>query len=302
VSTTSDNARVVVPADFAESIAGLAGDAGRAWIESLPATVEDLCARWGLSVDGEPMHGYLGLIVPALRSAERCVLKISWADESTAHETAALAAWNGRGAVRLLEADPLHRAMLLERLDSSRHLADLPIGEAIRVAAGLIRRLSVPGPAGLPRLPDVARDLAESIPARWESLGRPIPARLIDAASGRCRALGPAAGDLLVNWDLHYENVLAGEREPWLAIDPKALVGDPEYGIAQLLWTRLGDIEASGGLDRHFSALVAGADLDPALARGWTLVRCVDYLLWALGIGLTEDPVTCERIAEWSLR
>ncbi len=247
------------------------------------------------------MHGYLGLVVPVAREDEACVLKVSWADESTAHEMAALAAWDGRGAVRLLAADPGRRAMLLERLDASRSLASVPIGEAMRVAAGLVRRLSVPGPPGLPLLSDVAGGLAESIPARWESLGRPIPRRQIDAAREVCRALGPPAGSWLVNWDLHYENVLASEREPWLAVDPKALVGDPEYGPAQLLWTRLEEIEASGGLAHSFAALVHGAGLDAARARAWTLVRCVDYCLWAIGAGLTDDPVRCERIAEWLL-
>lgn len=30
--------------------------------------------------------------------------------------------------------------------------------------------------------------------------------------------------------------------------------------------------------------------------RAWTLVRCVDYWLWALSAGLTEDPARCEII------
>ena len=247
------------------------------------------------------MHGYLGLVVPVRRDEEICALKISWPDESTAYEIAALAAWDGHGAVRLLAADHARRAILLERLDGGRSLADLPLDEALRVAAGLVRRLAIPGPAGLPRLADVAGELAESMPARWEALGRPIPRLQIDAARDAALALGPTAAALLVNWDLHYENVLAGGREPWLAIDPKALVGDPEYGVAQLLWTRLEEMEASGGLARHFDALVEVAGLDRGLAHAWTLVRCVDYCLWALGVGLTEDPVRCVRIADWLL-
>src|SRR5205085_1006033 len=107
------------------------------------------------------------------------------------------------------------------------------------------------------------------------------------------------AGSLMANYDLHYDNVLAGEREPWLAIDPKVVVGDPEYGIAQLLWTRLEDMEREGGLGYHFDLLVDRAGLDLRRTRSWTLVRIVDYWLWALSIGLTEDPVRCEAIATW---
>lgn len=294
-------AGLIVPAAFAESVANQAGDAGRAWIAGLPATVDALCSRWGLTIDGEPMHGYLGLVVPVGGDHGPAVLKVSWADESTAHEIAALAAWDGRGAVRLLAADPELRAMLLERLDSSRSLADIEIGEALVEIARLARRLSVPGPAGIPRLQDVAAEMTESLGRRWEALGRPIPHPLIDAARDLAADLGPGAGSLLVNWDLHYGNVLAGTREPWLAIDPKALIGDPEYGLAQSLWTRLEDFEASSGLGACFDALVDGAGLDPRRAAAWSLVRCVDYCLWALGVGLTEDPVRCVRIASWLL-
>jgi len=28
-------------------------------------------------------------------------------------------------------------------------------------------------------------------------------------------------------------------------------------------------------------------------------VRCVDYWLWGLSVGLTEDPVRCQRIINW---
>jgi streptomycin 6-kinase len=33
--------------------------------------------------------------------------------------------------------------------------------------------------------------------------------------------------------DLHAENVLASQREPWLVIDPKPFVGDPTYDALQ---------------------------------------------------------------------
>jgi hypothetical protein len=102
--------------------------------------------------------------------------------------------------------------------------------------------------------------------------------------------------DLLVNYDLHYADVLASRREPWLVVDPMVLAGDLEYGVAQLLWRRLEDMEATGGLDHYFRVLVESAELDFILARDWTLVRCVDYWLWGLSVGLTYDPARCEII------
>jgi streptomycin 6-kinase len=198
-----------------------------------------------------------------------------------------------------LAAQPALGAMLLERLDSRRSLNDVDLEEAVAVAGCLLRRLAVTAPEGPPRLKDVAERLSETLPERWERYGRPMPRRRLDAARDLAIQLGACAGGLLVNYDLHYADVLAGEREPWLAVDPKVVVGDPEYGVGQLLWRRLEAMQAQGGLDRHFQALTEAAGLDPDLARSWTLVRCVDYWLWGLSVGLTEDPARCEAITDW---
>src|SRR5262245_53824450 len=117
--------------------------------------------------------------------------------------------------------------MLLERLDHKRNLDSLPIDEAATVAGRLRARLSRPAPDGLPTL--------ESLAAGWVaelSQNRALPKRIIDAAVGICRELGPGADKYLVNDDQHYHNVLAGTREPWLVIDPRVYVGDREFGLA----------------------------------------------------------------------
>jgi streptomycin 6-kinase len=125
-----------------------------------------------------------------------------------------------------------------------------------------------------------------------------MPRRVLDRARDLAGELGASAPDLLVIHDLHDADVLVGAREPWQAVDPKVVVGDPEYGVAQLLWRLLEDIEAHGGLGRQFRVLVEAAELDPTHARSWALVRCVDYWLWGVGVGLTEDPARRARIVD----
>jgi len=94
-----------VPAQFAADTLAREGEAARAWLARLPELVGELCARWGLRVTGDPMHGYMALVVPVLRGDARYALKVSWIDDETLNEAAALALWNGGGAVRLLDAD-----------------------------------------------------------------------------------------------------------------------------------------------------------------------------------------------------
>ncbi|MCB0070436.1 MAG: hypothetical protein KDE20_03220 [Caldilineaceae bacterium] len=290
-----------VPDAFARDTIAREGDAGRAWIEALPATFAALCDEWKLTVDGPPLHGYVGLVLPVRRGsggpdAEACVLKLTWQDADTAGEARALAAWNGRGAVQLLAADADRGALLLERLDPTRTLDHIPIGDAVVLAGELLHQLTVPAPDGIHDLPTLAGRKAAALPGLWEATGRRVPRRAVDYAVGIMRELGMTDLRLLTNYDLHYQNVLAGTRAPWLVIDPKVTAGDPAFSPAQLLWCRLEDMEAAGGLLRHLDALIEAAHLDPQRTRAWSVARCVDYWLWALSVGLTEDPRRCERI------
>jgi streptomycin 6-kinase len=75
--------------------------------------------------------------------------------------------------------------------------------------------------------------------------------------------------------------------------------GDAEFGLAPLLWRRLEEADGPAGLRRRFDTLVDEAGLDTELARGWTPLRAVDYQLWGLNRGLTEDPALCAGVIDW---
>jgi len=280
------------------TIGALAGEPGRRWIASLPGLVEALCADWSLTIDGAPMHGFVALAVPVLRGDERCVLKTSWMDSETEHEGLALSIWDGRGAVRLLAEDPARGALLLERLDHTRSLHAAPAAEAVEVAGGLLRRLAVPAPPPVRSCRDYALRQAGELPAANAALGGPVPARLLDAALACARELGESADTaLLLSQDLHYDNVLRGEREPWLMIDPKPISGDPEFGVIPLLWNRFNELDGERGLRERLAALVDAAELDPERARAWTLLRAVDNWLWELNAADPRQAQVCATIA-----
>ena len=77
---------------------------------------------------------------------------------------------------------------------------------------------------------------------------------------------------VLLCTDLHAENVLAAEREPWLVIDPKPFVGDPAFDPVQHMLNcdqRLS--EDPEGLVRRMAEL---CELDPERVRMWPFARC----------------------------
>ncbi len=88
------------------------------------------------------------------------------------------------------------------------------------------------------------------------------------------RALPSSASrSVLLCTDLHAENVLAAEREPWLAIDPKPYVGDPAYDVLQHILNCPGRLHADPArLARRMAAL---CDLEAERVTAWLLARAV---------------------------
>jgi streptomycin 6-kinase len=112
----------------------------------------------------------------------------------------------------------------------------------------------------------------------------------------------PASVGVIIHGDLHYENVLAADREPWLVIDPKPMSGDPHYEIAPMLWNRfdeLGD-NLRDGLRRRFHTIVDAAGLDEDRARDWVVVRMIHNASWAVIDGGPDDDylTMCVTIAK----
>ena len=75
---------------------------------------------------------------------------------------------------------------------------------------------------------------------------------------------------------------------PW----PKttALLAWDGRGAVQLQEASLGEAALL------LAAIIHAAALEPAKTRAWTIVRAVDYWLWGLDHGFTEDPVRCHRL------
>ncbi len=254
--------------------ADLAERAG--WLATLPDLARRYADKWRLRADGAPLHGYVGVVWPVVRTdGTPAMLKLSWPHDEARDEAVALATWAGDGTVQLLDHDVDDYALLLERLDPRHSLNEEPIDTAVDVICDVLRRLTVPAPPLHRSVRDRARHWATALPARAAALGDPIPATVLDQVVDHCRTLGPAAGGLLVNEDLHYFNVLRGRREPWLLIDPKPIVGDPEFAVIPMLWNRYEETGGAQAIPARFDAIVRGAGLDAERARAWTLVRAV---------------------------
>jgi streptomycin 6-kinase len=288
---------IVVPRDFVNSRIRASGVAGRRWTDALPDLIARLSTRWQVELlDSAPLCGAFGVVAFGVRAGEPCVLKVSWHEHSTLEEATALRAWRGYGAVRLLEASFEDGALLLERLDPGRSLEDLDLPQAAEILGSLLRRLAIPAPDGLRSLSGMAADLVASMTAQQAALRDPVPDAWFARAVTLAGDLGASAGTDLVHVDLHFGNVLAGVREPWLAIDPWPIAGDPERAIPELLFSAYLSQFDAADVYGVFDRVVRAGNLDPQKARAWTVVRAVDHWLWSVAAG--RSPRRCQELLE----
>ena len=213
---------------------------GRRWIDDLPDLVDELCARWKLSIDmvveGDNASATASWV--ALVSRENgtgAVLKIGMPHMEAMHEIAALRILKGRPTVLLLEADEERNAMLLEECapGTSLHTVFQPDQDVI--IAGLLKKFWV-----TPKPPHPFRPLSKMI-YRWMAKTRALQplwheGSIVDHGLELFDQLcATTLGGVLLATDLHSGNVLASLREPWLVIDPKPFIGDRAYDATQHL-------------------------------------------------------------------
>jgi streptomycin 6-kinase len=253
------------------------------WLAALPDLVSDCAARWSL-VPEEPIETPHSFVVPA----GEAILKLNAPSHYEAdHEADALACWAGDGAVRLLARDDSRRALLVERCRPGVRLSASDADETAVVAA-LISRLSrTPVASPFRHLADEADRWAEEAPARYRAAGQPFERLLLEYALDVYRTVDRGAR-FLVNQDLHGENVLSAEREPWLVIDPKPLVGERELDAVGLLRGGAWNDDRPGLAVRRWLDVLAELGFDRDRARGWGVAHA---LAWAW-----EDDAACSAL------
>jgi streptomycin 6-kinase len=233
----------------------------------------EVAADWGVEL-GEPFA--LARYSYVAAAGDDAVLKVTPPEDDESDEEAeALELWAGNGAVRLLRRDRSRRALLVERARPGGDIAELAEEEATRVAVA----------TGL----TLWRTAGE--PFRW--IGDHVP-RWLDNAEGH--ELIPLARELyssldvgrttLVHGDFHHHNILQSARGP-VAIDPKPMLGEPEYDIPSFLWNPIPYRMRLEITERRLAAFAA-AGLDEQRMRMWAVIRGA-YL------GAEEDEIEVLR-------
>ncbi len=280
-------------AGLRQTLVGLFDEQGAAWLENLPGLISACERRWSITVLAPLSELSFNYVAPALRAdGSEAMLKLGVPNPELATEIEALRLYDGRGCVRLLAADAEWGALLLERLRPGTMLSAVADDErTTAIAAGVMRQLWRPAPPGH-AFPTVARWAAglERLRTRFEGGTGPLPRHLVERAEALFAELLPSMAEpVLLHGDLHHFNILAAGRQPWLAIDPKGVVGEPAYEVGALLrnpFPQLLQMARPGQiLARRVDQLAAELGFDRERLLGWGLAQAVLSAWWSIEDG-----------------
>ncbi len=282
----SENFISHLPQKFARNALDLCGEKGEQWLKDLPQTVAELSKIWSLTVEKHFPNLSYNFVAPCLCEDGEAVLKIALPlnNPEIYNEARFLQKANGKGAVKLLKSNETHRAILLERLTPGANLKEVfrqDSGEAIEVAINTMREIlsEPPEESVFLRLEDWFNNFfvkAEKtdFPSNFQNKAREFYEELNSASKRK----------FLIHGDLHHENILSATREPFLAIDPKGIVGDIGYEVGVFLnnhlWWLASEPDLQEKLNNAVRQFSAAFEIELPDLRRWAFAQMVLSAWW----------------------
>ncbi|MDQ3166928.1 MAG: aminoglycoside phosphotransferase family protein [Actinomycetota bacterium] len=277
-----------IPPLLARNVVDAWGADGEQWLAELPHHIDGVRHQWELELGAPFKLSYHWVVAARRTDGTPAVLKLGVpGSDHLRRQAAALLAFDGCGAVRLIEYDPERGALLLERAEPGDMAAELVPqhdGDATAAAIAVTRRLHVDPPPGcaLPDLETEGRSFADHL-CKFPG-DEPLPRHLVERAArlfdGLCAT---ATRRVVLHGDLHHDNLLRATREPWLAIDPHGYLGDPGYDVGALLYNPDPDRRDDALLDlvpARIEQLAAGLDMTSDRVTAWGFVMAVLSEVW----------------------
>ncbi|SPF03447.1 aminoglycoside phosphotransferase family protein [Streptomyces sp. MA5143a] len=282
------------------------GDGAEEWLSRLPDLLQRALDLRELTVERVQAPGGRSSLVLLVRQIDGtpAVLKLAPERARPESERSALAHWDGRGAVELLNPGDSQGVLLLERLRPDLSVRSLPEAKALLEAAATLRRLWVEPPEAhvFETVGERTGRQAEAMRAGAEADGE--VRGLVEAAlAAREELLTAAPEERLLHGTFRQSKVLAGDRLPWLAVGPDPVVGECAFDLARLVRDRVEDLIASPSgaatTRRRVRKLADSLDVDQERLRGWTLFRAVESGVRARRVGRPRDAELLLEFAGW---
>jgi streptomycin 6-kinase len=252
------------------------------WLGSIPSIVDALVDAWSLDEVGAPFESTLAWVAPV---GATHVLKVAWPHGEGRDEALALRVWDGEGAVGVVRHDADRWAMLLERCAPGSPLGERWTAATVPIGCELLRRLWVATDEPFQELESVIAPWAEITLERAARRPELLDAGVVELGCALLESL-PSGARHLLHGDFHPGNVLSSARQPWLAIDPKPIVGDREWDAVMLLVHGVIDESA---LRERLATVTDLLGVSRTRLCGFALARVVEWVFWDAEVASDED-------------
>jgi streptomycin 6-kinase len=290
---------LALPADFLRNIRNSFPKQAEAWLAHLPNLLAETARRWDLRL-GDPFLLSYNYVCAATRAdGTQAVLKVGVPNDELTSEINTLDMYAGKGACRLYECDPANGLLLLERLFPGTMLVELADDdEATHIAARVMKQTHRPVPQAQGFLSLRAWfDELKGLRRLFNSGSGPFPEKSLALAEGLIRELFEEnRPQVLLHGDFHHYNILNSERG-WLVIDPKGVIGAPEYDVCPYLVNPIEPVppDAIRRSQRRMAIFSEEVGFDLQRLRAWAICFSVLSSFW----DMQEDGTGGEVTREW---
>lgn len=279
-----------IPDKLKENVRDEWGSEGEAWLEALPALLQECRKLWHLELQTSSFElSYNYVTSVGLCDGTPAILKIGY--PNVVNETKALRVLNGHCTVRLLQSDENLGALLLEKIEPGTPLTSIQRKDdeyATLLAADLLKNLPV-SPPDDETFPTVAE--WGEVFQRVKAVGRnPLPPNVLEKAQSLLGELEQGkTSEALLHGDLHHDNILFDDQRGWLSIDPKGVIGDPLFNAARFLNNPRPDLiqmESPEKItERRLEILSSIFNSDRYQLAAWAFVDCILSACWLIESG-----------------
>jgi streptomycin 6-kinase len=275
------------------TIKGVHSEQGSHWIEKFDELLHHCERHWQLKVLEQYKPSYHFVASVLLPSGIKAVLKLGVPGPELSREVDALRIYQGIGCAELYDADPERGIILLEQLSPGTTLHAVEDDEkAVWIASQVLQKITRPAPASS-SFQTVQQWLAglSKLRIKFEGGTGPLSEELVSQAEQLFRSLNASnRKPYLLHGDLHHGNILEAEREPWLAIDPKGVIGEAEYSVIPFLLNHLPEENSAQIIERRIHQFAKELKLNAQRMKEWTFCHAVLAAWWCIEDNQDYEP------------
>lgn len=278
----NDENRIHIPDHVIKNIIVLYGEKGTSWISDLPQFISYYEKEWQFKVKKIFPDAQFNVVLDVIQnSGVSAVFKCCLPNKEFKTENLSLKHYDGYGAAKLLESDIDNGAMLIEKITPGTLLELLDnIETETQYAIDVFKKLHKPikDHQSFPSLENWFMGF-DRLYKKFNNTSGPFDEKLIKKAKKISHELlSSQSQPVLLHGDLHYANLILN-LDHYVAIDPKGVIGEPEFEIPM---PRVSELVTKKELFYRLDCFITQSQFDQKRIYSWIFCKAVLAAWWTV--------------------